>query len=380
MKELIEKRNAFLDELDGILAKAKVETRAFSDEEVTKVSELKDEIRKIDESIKIEEEVRNLSKIEVKVPEVRTAAEIRAEVEAVEVRQFVSILKGETRDLTATANGVVIPKTISKQIIDKVVNLCPILDKATIYSVSGDLIIPSYDFTSHVPAGYFTEMATITGQNTVFGSVTLGNNIIVSLALISKSLLNRADVDVVPFVVNEIAKALAFFIEKELVAGVGGAGKLKGLAQVAAGQTQTGVTTLVITPQELINLQLKVPQAFQGNASWIMNPATFGYLAGLTAGAGNNTLLLGNTLSEGSGYSLLGKPVFLSDNVPVNAVDALCVFYGDYSGLAVKLTSNVAVQTLVERFADTYSIGVLGSLEIDSALVEPQKVAALKGK
>ena len=66
MKELIEKRNAMLDELDVILNKAKEEKRAFDETELKKVAELKEEIRKIDESIKLEEEVRGLEKKEIK--------------------------------------------------------------------------------------------------------------------------------------------------------------------------------------------------------------------------------------------------------------------------------------------------------------------------
>jgi HK97 family phage major capsid protein len=249
----------------------------------------------------------------------------------------------------------------------------------TRYNFKGDLVIPTYDYTQHIPAGYYTELATITGTNADFGSVTLTNNIVVALSLISKSLINRTDVDVVPFIVNAIAKAFAHFLEKELVAGAGGAGKLNGLAQVAVGQQTTTGTTLVITPQELIKLKMKVPQAFQGGCSWLMHPETLAYLQGLTAGAGNNTLLFGNSLDADGGFMLLGKPVMLSDNMPKIGVGALEIFYGDYSGVAVKVVHDVEIQVLNERYADQYAIGVLGSLEADAKIVEPQKIVALKG-
>jgi hypothetical protein len=68
--------------------------------------------------------------------------------------------------------------------------------------------------------------------------LNLSNTIVTSLALISKSLINRTDVDIVPFIVNEIAKAIAYFLEKELLnnanSSVGsGATKLGGLANAS---------------------------------------------------------------------------------------------------------------------------------------------------
>jgi HK97 family phage major capsid protein len=380
MKFLVEKRNSLLDELDGLTAKIKSETRAFNEAELGRVDAIKKEIAGIDATLKVDEESRSLEKTIIKNPEVRSAEEIRAEEIEKEERSFVDFLKGDTRALsTAGQNGVTIPLSIANKIVDKVVNLSPVLSKATIYNLTGDLSIPVYDYTVHVPSGYATELAAITATNGTFTSVVLKNNIIVSLATISKSLVNRADVDVVPFIVNEIAKALAHFIEKELVAGAGGAGKLSGLAQVAAGQTFTGGTTLVITPQELVKVQMLVPQIYQKDCVWLMHPNTLAYIQGLTAGSGSQLLLMGNALSGDAPYTLLGKPVYVSDNMPQIGVAAKQIFFGDFSGIAVKMTKSVELQVLTERFADQYAIGVLGSVEMDSNIVEPQKIACYKG-
>lgn len=382
MKQLIEKRNDLIEEMEGLVSVAKTEVRALATPEVERVEAIRNEIRNIDATLKLEEETRAMDKTVVVAP---TEVEVRQAALDKESRAFVAYIRGdqsaETRAaLSVGGQGVVIPKAIAAKIVDKVVNLSAILGKVEMYNFKGDLVIPTYDYTQHIPAGYYTELATITGSNADFGSVTLTNNIVVALSLISKSLINRSDVDVVPFIVNAIAKALAHFLERELVATGTGAGRLNGLATLAAGQKTNGVTTLVITPQELINLQLKVPQAFQGSCSWLMHPTTFGYLAGLTAGAGNNTLLLGNNLSEGSGLTLLGKPVDLSDNMPVIGVGAMEIVYGDFSAIAMKVVKDVEIQVLQERYADQYAVGVLASLEADAKIVEPQKIVALIGK
>jgi HK97 family phage major capsid protein len=383
-KALEEQRNDLVTEMEGIVAKAKEETRAFSDEENTRFDQIKAEITKIDKTLKAEEEARAFgTAVIVKKPQ--TEEQRAKEKVEKEERAFVDLVRNiaseERATLSAGSQGIVIPLTIANRIIDTVKNLSPILSKATIWEVSGDLIIPSYDYTQHVPAGYYTELATMAGQAANFGSIKLGNIIVASLALISKSLINRTDVDIVPFIVTEIAKAIAFFLEKELLnnanGSVGnGATKLGGLANTA--QLLDGATTMVIDSAELVKLQLMVPQAYQANANWIMHPNTLAYIQSLKSTTGK--FLMGNTLSEGGLYTILGKEVFVSDNMPQMGVGAIEAFYGDLSGLHIKITQGLQIQVLNERFADQYAVGVVAVVECDSCIAEPQKIAKYVGK
>lgn len=383
MKKLIEKRNSLLDEMDGIVNKAKEETRAFNTDESKRFDEIKAEIANIDKTINAEEEARSFEKTVLKKPQ--TEEEIRMEVVTNEERAFVDFVRGiasESRaTLSAGSQGVVIPQTIANCIIDQVKNFSSIFSKATIWEVSGDLIIPSYDYTQHVPAGYYTELATMSGQAANFGSIKLGNTIVAALALISKSLINRTDVDIVPFIVNEVAKAIAFFLEKELLnnanSSVGsGATKLGGLANATL--SLTGATTLVIDSAELVKMQLKLPQVYQAESNWIMHPDTLAYIQSLKSTTGK--FLMGNTLSENGLYTILGKEVFVSDNMPQMGVNANQIYYGALSGLHVKITNGLQIQVLNERFADQYAVGIVAVVECDAAIVEPQKIVKYVGK
>jgi HK97 family phage major capsid protein len=378
MKTLIEKRNALLDEMDGIVNKASQETRAFSEEENARFEAIKAEIAGIDKTLAAAEESRKLEKVIVKDPEQRSAEETRKlEIEK-EERAFVEFVReGRATNLPQGTNGVVIPKTISNRIIDKVKNLSPILSKATIYEIEGALSIPVYDYTQHTTAYQGTEFTAITASAGTFTSVDLNGFVIGSLALISKKLVNNAQIDVLPFIINEISKSIANFLENELVAGPGT--NMKGLAQNT--NTFLGATTLVITPQELIAMKAKVAQVFQEGSAWIMHVDTLAYLQSLTAGAGNNLLLFGNDLSRDGGLTLLGKPVYVSDNMPkYSTVGAKSIHYGDFSGLAVKITKGVEMQVLMEKYADQYAIGVTAWAEIDSVIAEPQKLITYVSK
>jgi HK97 family phage major capsid protein len=159
-KALVEQRNDLVTEMEGIVAKAKEETRSFSDEESSRFETIKAEITKIDKTLKAEEEARALGTVvTVKKPE--TAEEKRAaEMFKKKSEHLLITFKALILvRLNASGQGVVIPLTIANRIIDTVKNMSPILTKATIWDVSGDLIIPSYDYTQHVPAGYYTEIS-----------------------------------------------------------------------------------------------------------------------------------------------------------------------------------------------------------------------------
>lgn len=378
MKKLLEKRNALLDEMDSILKPAKEEVRALNDEENGRFEAIKVEIAAIDKTMKADEESRSFDK--TKIIKGQTEEEKRAlEVEK-EERAFVDYIReGRATGGLAVAgqNGITIPLSISQKIVDKVVNMSNLISKVTVINATGDLSVPVTDFTQ-ITAGYITEFATITNSNGAFSNIVLKNNVIGALSLIGRSMINRADFDVLGYVVNQVAKALQYFIEGELIKGTGGAGKLNGLAQIAGGQTQLGNTTLVIDTAELVNLQLKLPQVYQGTAEWLMHPSTLAYIQGLKSTTGQ--FLMGNTLSEDGKYMLLGRPVNLSDLMPVIGVNALQIFFGDYSGLWVKMTKNVEMDVLREKYADVYAYGIIAALECDSAIIEPQKIVAYKGK
>jgi HK97 family phage major capsid protein len=373
MPTLLEQRNTLLDEMDGIVNKAKGETRAFSDEESTRFDEIKKEVAKIDKTLAAEEEARSFEKKKV-VKKAETDEEKRALEIKEEERSFVEFVRGDTRALSAGTNAPVIPVSVANQIVEVVKNISPLLSEATIWNVKGDLSIPAYDWNSHTTA-YQSELTAITASAGAFTGVTLKSFIIGSLALISKSLINRSDVDVIPFIVKSIGTSIANFLENELIQGAGT--NMKGLKQIIAGQQTTTATTLVIDPAEVIKLKMKVPQSLQGKAKWLMHPNTLAYLQSLKSTTGE--FLFGNTLAQDGGFTLLSKPVMLSDNCDQIGVGKFEVFYGDFSGIHVKLTNNVEMSILNERFADQYAVGALAYAEVDSVIAEPQKIVVLKG-
>ncbi len=369
IKGLQEKRNTLIEEMEGLVSKIETETRAFDEDEQKRMAEIKEEIRKIDETIKSVEDIEGMEKREVKVNEEKM------EQREIDEQLFLKFIKGEERALDVANNGGIIPTSIANRIIEKVKELSPIYSMATVYNVGGDLVFPVYDeSTSSIGATYVDDLQELTESTGKFTTVKLQNFIVGCLAKESKSLINRTDFDLVGFIVNKVAKAIAEFLEKELINGT--TNKMTGV--LSATQTVTSGTINKVDFDDIIDLMDLVPEVFQSNSCFIMHKSTRKALRKLKDT--NGDYILNKDATTPFGYSIFGKPVYITDSMPEFAEGAKAIAYGDMSGLYVKLAQNVELQMLMEKYATQHAIGCVGYVEADSKIVEPQKLAVLTVK
>ena len=204
-----------------------------------------------------------------------------------------------------------------------------------------------------------------------FGSKELTGYLAGALTKISRSLINNAQIDVVAFVVDEMAYAIKRFIEHECL--IGTYQKVEGLSGLTNGITTA--SSSAITADEVVELHDKIKDEFQQNAIWIMHPETRTALRLLTSQTGY--YLLNDDISTPFGTSLLGKPVFVSDNMPKISDGGAVIYYGDMHGLATKFSEDINIQLLRERFADEHADGVIGWFEFDAKVVDEQQIAKL---
>lgn len=364
-KELTEQRNDLVLEMEQIVQTAQAETRSLTEDENNRYTEIRAEIKNLDTTLEAIEFTRTLENTNV------TKKNKEAEQRALDEENFINYIKGEKRALDVSNNGGIIPTSIADRIIEKVKELSPIYKMATIYNVKGDLVFPVYDETTPIQAQYVEDMQELTEQTGKFTTVKLTNFIVGCLAKVSESLVNRTDFDLVSYVIQKVAQAIADFLERELV--VGTSGKMAGVLSAEQGITLQSAT--VITGDDLIDLQDSIPDIYQAKACWIMHKNTRRAIRKLKDADGN--YLLQKDLTMPFGYSLLGKPVYISESCPQLAAGKKVIAYGDMSGLYVKLTKNVDIKVLQEKYATQHAIGVVGYVEADSKIVEPQKLAVM---
>lgn len=385
MKGLAEKKNDLITRAEEILADAEAKKRELTDAEAQELAEIRDDVRKIKEALKIADELHEEKKELKEEGEAldnarateKDDAEKKAKEEA-EVRAFDAYLrdriehKRDAVELTKGANGAVIPTTIAKKIIAKVYDICPILERSTKYNVKGKLVVPYYDETSNaITVAYATEFTELESNVGSFDKIELDGYLAGALTLISRSLINNSEFNLVDFVVERMAYAIKRFIEHELLVGTEGA--VTGLSTLTNSMTAGSATA--ITADEVVQLHDKIKDDFQGNAIWIMSPNTKTALRTLKSTTGY--YLLNDDLSSPFGSTLLGKPVYVSDNMPDIGAGNTAIYYGDMRGLATKFSENMSIEVLREKYATMHAVGVVGWLEFDSKVEDAQKIAKL---
>lgn len=370
-KELVEKRNKLVEEMEGLINGIKKEKRAFNDDENKKMGEIKKEIEGIDNTLKTLDETRDFSKTEIKEKKDK-----KVEQRALDEKNFLAFCRGEKRALDTSTNGGIIPTTIANQIIEKVKELSPIYSMATIYNVKGTLVFPVYDETSSsVTANYTEDLTELTEGTGKFTTVELKNYIVGSLAKISQSLINQTDFDLLGYIVNKVAQAIANFLEHELI--VGTANKMTGV--LSAVQNVESNTADKIDTNDIIDLMDQIPEIYQANACFIMNKSTRNALRKLKF-TGTGEYVLQRDVTSPFGFTVFGKPVYITESMPTLAAGNKAIVYGDMSGLAVKLTKDVQIQVLQEKYATQHAIGVVAYVELDSKIIDNQKIATLTVK
>ena len=396
-KGMIEKKNDLITRAEEIVNAADAEKRELTEDEAMELAEIRDDVKKIKEKLMMMDEIDAVREKERKPaepkPEAKPEVEVEMEQRAIMQRDeeaFENYIRGvvsNTRagdpvNLTETAGGALIPKTIARRIIEEVYNICPILERSTKYNTKGELVIPYYDEdTTAITVGFAQEFVELSSTVGTFTGITLKDYLAGALTLVSRSLLNNSDINLTDFVVRRMALNISRFLEGVLLNGgvVSGAGtqnevKVLGLSTATVGVTTAAATA--ITADDLIDLQGSVKDVFQQNAIWIMHTNTRTALRKLKDEVGR--YLLQDDVSAAFGKTLLGKDVYVSDNMPEMEAGNIAIYYGDMRGLATKFSEDMNIQVLREKYATMHAIGVVGWVDFDSQIENQQAIAALK--
>lgn len=381
LKNLTEQRAAKQKEMRELVDAADTEERTLNEDEMKKFEELEKEIEGIDASIRALQAVRNL---EEEIPpagirgnDQKDDKQEQSEVEQREYAAFDAYIRGKVEEradanLTKSDNGAVIPTSIANKIITKVVDMCPIYKDADRYNVTGTLTIPYYDeSTKDITMEYADEFTDGESTSGKFASISLTGFLARAITDVSKSLINNASFNIVDFVVSRMALSIAKFIEKELLHGT--KDKIEGLSGVE--QTVTAASVNKITTDELIDLQETIPDVYQGNAYWIMNKKTRTAIRKLKDNDGN--YILNKDATSRWGYTLFGKDVYTSAQMDEMEAGKTAIYYGDYKGLAVKVSENINIDVLRETKARQHVLEVLGFVEMDAKVQNAEMIAKL---
>ncbi|MXS81568.1 phage major capsid protein [Nitrosomonas oligotropha] len=402
IRELIEERNRVTNAAREILDKAESEKRELTVEESGKWDELIGRSSKVKEAIDREarqqEAERALATAELReTASGKETASASNDPRATEEYRsaFMSFLTfgrdglsgDEKRALQAdqqtTGGFLAMPMQMANALIKAIDNVVMIRNKATKIPVpqAHSLGVPSLD-SDPDDADWTAELGTGNEDNGMgFGRRELRPRPLAKRIKVSNKLLA-----LVPgsesLVIDRLAYKFGIAEEKGFLLG-NGVNQPLGLFVASASGISTGrdVSTgndpTSPTFDGLQNAKYSVKQQYMRTGEWLFHRDAVKKLALLRDGEGQ--YLWQPSKREGEPDILLGRPVNMSEYVPNTFTSGLYVgLFGDLSYYWIADAMNIEVQRLVELYAATNQIGLIGRAEVDGMPVLEEAFARIK--
>lgn len=213
---------------------------------------------------------------------------------------------------TATGSaGPAVPTQTANQIIEKVHQYAPLLDKITLLRVPGNV---TFAVEGEEPdAAYHTENAALTASETGLTEITLSAYEICKLVQISKSVQKMAIDAFEAWLTDMVAKKLAKQITATILTGTGSS-QGKGIEKANTWGATNSVTVAsggTLTTQNVLDLIALLPGGYDAGANFVMSKKTlFTDFMPLQDKSKNDLVRI-----EGGSYYIYGYPVLIDERV-----------------------------------------------------------------
>jgi len=256
-----------------------------------------------------------------------------------------------------SAGGFLIPETMRSEILQIALESAIVRPRATVITMTTPTqLMPYVDSTTHVGSVfggmvfYWTpEGGTITATEAKFGRLKLEANKLTGLAAVPNELWADAPA-LTSWLKQAVPRGLAFYEDIAFIDGSGAGeplGFLNSAALIAVAKETDQVADTIYVENVLKMYSRMLPSSL-GNAVWIANQNTFKELMTLSisVGVGGAPVMLVD-LTKGPPITMLGRPLILSEKVPVlgdqgdlNFVDLSYYLIGDRQAVSLETSEH----------------------------------------
>ena len=320
--------------------------------------DMKDEIKRIEAAaeVAVEEPVQEETRQEEHVEERREVRRIDPVLATpLETRSaFANYLRGrefDTRTMKldpGTSGGYVAPEEFVAELI-KALNAASVMRQVA--DVKGPIAAASVRFpvlTSSVTATWTAEGAAIDASDAVFDQIEFTPHKLAALTMASNELIGDAAINVEQLLAELFGEEFAK-VEDAAFFGGSGSGQPSGILGNDDIETVEAAGADTITADDIMSVYDKLPVQYRAGAVWIMHPSTMGVLRQIKDDAGNYLVVRG--LTEAAPTTLLGRPVYLSENMPEIESGAKTLLFGDLKR-AYRIVDRQGID--VQRSGDRY--------------------------
>jgi HK97 family phage major capsid protein len=400
--ELREQRAAAFERQKQILDTAEGENRDLNGEETQEYDRLTDEFETLEKRIdRVEREERLAPQMgrEVAVTDVEPGSEERKLPESYkgwleqrdggpaqdnpEYRQAFynwmatgeappsSVLTPEIRaqsKATAGAGANLVPTLFERQLIDLLRTLGQMRSLATVITTDGGQTIQVPNVSAHGVATWTAENASFTETDETFAQQNLSAYKEARIVQVSEELLADSAFDLESFLATQIALSFTVLENTAYVVGTGSGQPTGFTTQASAGVTAATGNTVTIPPDNLYDLIHSVPVPYRRNGAFLMNDQSIKKIRQLKDS--QNRYLFEPSLQVGQPNTLLGYGLYQDPDMPVMAANAKSIAFGDFSYYWIRDARGLALQRLVERYADVGQVGFRAYKRTDGRLID----------
>lgn len=276
-----------------------------------------------------------------------------------------ALTENEQRAYSTAANSALpaIPESTANEIIKKMYEVAPILQRCKIFHVPGNFKFAVEG--ANADAAIHQENAAITVAADNLGSVSLTGYEIVKLVKASRATVNMTIAAFESYIVEIIAEAIARKIENFIFVGTG-SNQPGGVAQGgkgANGAYTAGtdmVETAAVTEANITAVYGMLASGYERNAVWAMSKATFfADFYALMNKSKNNLIEFAN-----GKYYIMGCEVYFTGSLAAGVS-----YLGDFSYIVGNYSQDIAVVKSEHSGLATNSVDYLGSCVFDSKAI-----------
>ena len=325
LKALKEELNSVKDAKKALLNNAITEVRSLEDSENEELRQLNDRIEDLKSQIeKAETELRSNSVEKI----IENKGEIKMDKKELELRAIENFIKNgvveeEIRATnTSAGNTAIQPTYIDNEIVRRLEEVAPVFAKARMFpSTAGELKIPREDAQNLWEMGFVGEDADVPEKAFKFDTITLKQVRVGACVKVTQQLLNDAEIDIVSYVVDMLARRLGATLDRHAIVGTG-TDDLQGLATLTkATHKVEEVSATALNADVLLDAVHAMHPALLSGAEFYMNRKTYNALSKLKDGDGYYILKLEKSVAvEEPHYTVFGFRVNVTNDVPDNKV------------------------------------------------------------
>lgn len=339
----------------------------MTDAEKQTFDNAKNKVIEIDAEVARLEELRSL--------QTETAVEVKSEDESQEFRNFLQ--NKEVRSQTVGTNsqgGFTAGAGVQNRLIEAMKTIGGMVANASSISTSNgnEISYPTMDDTSSTNDAVIKSEtdARREGPDLVFGSIPLKAFVFDSgIIKISNELVQDSSVNIEQVVISALSKRIARKLNTDFTNGVGTTAPAGITTQTTLGVTAASATA--ITADELLDLQFSIDSAYNANAKYMMNKATYLKVRKLKDNDGHY-LIKDNKIHD--------KEIVVNDDMPNATAGKKAVIYGDLSAYMIRNVENLSIFKFAELYQETNEIGFKASFRADGCLLNPAAVKHLAMK